>query len=123
MECTDTANLIDPYIDGELDPGPAVEVAAHLRHCVDCTRTVEAHRALSRAIRSNAPRYAAPQHLRSSITAAIATEISAEARSPSQAVAAVSDDASAVVPLHRAAPGTTPGYWRPLALAASLVLA
>src|SRR5690242_9414158 len=124
MDCTDTPNLVDPFIDGELDPGPSVEVAAHLRRCPDCTRIVEQHRALSRAIRSAAPRYAAPERLRSSISAALAAELALADGAPTHAVAAAPDAAR----IRHAAPAaaTRPAigsHWRPLALAASLVLA
>ena len=109
MDCKDTPELIHPYLDGELDPTPSAELAAHLRDCPDCTRIVEEQRALSKAIGQAAPRYKAPEALRARIADALAAEIASESRP--------SPTATPPQPVGGAGP------WRPLALAASLALA
>ncbi len=67
MTCKSALALIEPYIDGELDAAQAAEMRQHLDECQDCAL---AHRRLARlstALRTLAPRYAAPEALRSRI--------------------------------------------------------
>ncbi len=116
MDCKDTPELISPYLDGELEPAPAAELAAHLQGCADCTRTIEELRALSHAVGRSAPRYKAPESLRARIADALAAEMASESRPVPPAQVAAMQPA---VP--RSMVGT--GRWRPLALAASLALA
>ncbi|WP_372595216.1 zf-HC2 domain-containing protein [Actinotalea sp.] len=40
-----------PYLDGELDAGPAGEVAAHLRDCWGCSGDAETNRLIRAALR------------------------------------------------------------------------
>jgi anti-sigma factor RsiW len=110
MDCKDIPELIHPYLDGELEPGPAAELEAHLGSCPDCPRIVEDLRALSKAIGQAAPRHKAPEALRARIADALAAEIASESRP------------SAPPAIARRQIGGS-GPWRPLALAASLALA
>jgi anti-sigma factor RsiW len=42
MNCTDTRERIDAFVDGELEPSGSVEVARHLSGCAPCDRQVQA---------------------------------------------------------------------------------
>jgi len=67
MTCKSALALLEPYIDGELDAAHAAEVQRHLDECQACAL---AHRRLARLstdLRTLAPRYAAPEELRSRI--------------------------------------------------------
>lgn len=61
MKCTDCTERVHDYIDGELAPGDSSEIEAHLRHCANCTATVDSMRALLAATRL-LPRDVAPHH-------------------------------------------------------------
>ncbi len=63
MNCSDTMPLLDADIDGELDLVRHLEVAAHLRGCVACTRAAEAARVRGEAVRGHLTRFAAPPRL------------------------------------------------------------
>ncbi len=67
MDCKGLQNLIQVYLDGELDAVMSLEIEAHLRDCSDCRQLADRHRALSEAVRSRAPYYSSPAHLRSKI--------------------------------------------------------
>jgi anti-sigma factor RsiW len=100
MICKDVPDLVQSYADGELEPERASALEAHLRDCADCTRLVEAQRGWQRTMRAGMTRFAAPDRLRARLAVALAEADSA------------------------AAPARPRGAgWRPLAMAASLVLA
>lgn len=99
MNCKDTPDLIHRHIDGELEPGPAGALEAHLSDCADCARLAEQQRGWQRAVKAKATRHAAPDRLRSRLAVALA-----EADATAQAT-------------------SRPAGWRPLAMAASLALA
>jgi anti-sigma factor RsiW len=98
MNCS--RELIEGYVDEELDPGTTAEVEEHLANCRDCTEAHKQIRERQAAIRSLAPYYAAPAHLRQSVRDALRLAASEEAKVEG-----------------RRAP------WRLLAIAASLFLA
>jgi mycothiol system anti-sigma-R factor len=79
MNCEEAINLMDGYLDGELDPVTNQEIERHLRDCRGCEQAYEAQRALVRAIGSSAPYYKAPQELRDRIRSALRNEIGAKA--------------------------------------------
>lgn len=63
--------LIQPFLDGELDETRSSELEEHLRTCAECS---EIHRGLSElrtAIRAEAPYYAAPEGLEGSVRKAL----------------------------------------------------
>ena len=99
MICKDTSELVHAYADGELEPDRANALEAHLRDCADCTRLVEAQCSWQRAVRAGLTRFAAPDRLRARLAVTLAEADSA--------TAARSRGAG----------------WRPLAMAASLLLA
>jgi anti-sigma factor RsiW len=90
---------IDAYLDGELAGDDARELEAHLRSCQDCAQFQEARLSLGAAIRGEFPGYQAPDQLRSRVRESLRAAGNARRESRFRRVA-----------------------WRPLALAASLVL-
>jgi anti-sigma factor (TIGR02949 family) len=67
MTCKSALSLIEPYIDGELDAAQAAEVQRHLDECPDCAAVHRRFANLSTDLRTLAPRYTAPEELRSRI--------------------------------------------------------
>ncbi|MBV9523269.1 MAG: anti-sigma factor [Alphaproteobacteria bacterium] len=109
MNCKRSSELIVPYVEGELAPAEAAELGAHLRGCADCRRSSEEQRVLGEALKTQATRFVAPDALRLRLVAAL---------EEAQAIEAPASASAAVVPMRRPAMP-----WRPLAMAASLVLA
>jgi len=68
MTCTDMEQMLDPYVDRELDAGAAAGVRDHLDACPACRGRVAEREALGRLVRS-APYYAAPDRLRARVAA------------------------------------------------------
>ncbi|MGN6368407.1 MAG: anti-sigma factor family protein [Phycisphaerae bacterium] len=64
MECKRVQNLIDAFMDGELDPVHSSEVEGHLRECAGCARGLENRRVLQRVLREKLAYFAAPAELR-----------------------------------------------------------
>jgi len=91
---------LDAYLDGELAAVDAGEVEAHLAQCAECARFRDGRLALRAAIKAHVPAYQAPDTLRQRVRASLRT----------------------------AAPSSAPrrfslaGWWRPLAMAASLAV-
>jgi mycothiol system anti-sigma-R factor len=79
MNCEEAINLMDGYLDGELDPVSNQEIERHLRNCRRCEQAYEAQRTLVRAIGSAAPYYKAPAELRQRIQSSLRNEIGAKA--------------------------------------------
>lgn len=79
MNCEEAINLMDGYVDGELDPVANQEIERHLRDCHRCEQAYEAQRAIVRAIGSAAPYYKAPVELRQRIQSSLRNEIGAKA--------------------------------------------
>jgi len=50
MTCHEVSGLLDPFVDGELDPRSFQTVSAHLNGCTDCHRTAERARDLKERI-------------------------------------------------------------------------
>jgi anti-sigma factor RsiW len=72
-ECALFARLMEPYVDGELDPGHAADMEGHVGECSLCTERV----ALVRATRQSLKRttvHRAPDALRARIQATMAQE-------------------------------------------------
>lgn len=67
ITCKTALSLVEPYLDGELDASQKTQVEQHLNECPAC---VLFHRRLSSLrmdLRTLAPRYEAPEHLRSRV--------------------------------------------------------
>jgi mycothiol system anti-sigma-R factor len=80
MNCEEAINLIDGYLDGELDPITNQEIERHLRDCPACEQAYKTQRALVRTIGSAAPYYKAPAELRQRIQSSLRDEIDLKAR-------------------------------------------
>jgi anti-sigma factor RsiW len=119
MNCDEATNLMDGYLDGELDPITSQAIEQHLRDCTKCQGAFESHTALAHAISQGAPYYKAPAELRQRIQSSLRGEI---AERPPRKVA---PDARPVIARKWPEPrsilfGTS---WNWLGLAAAIILA
>jgi anti-sigma factor RsiW len=64
MECNFARDLLPLYFDGELDRATSREFEAHLDGCADCRAALIELDSVRRSLRSDAPRFSAPQSLR-----------------------------------------------------------
>lgn len=70
-ECALFAQIVDPYIDGELDPGHAAGVELHVRACETCKERVELALAQKKSLKRTAAARPTPEALRRSVMASI----------------------------------------------------
>src|SRR5882762_4428367 len=75
MNCEEATNLIDGYLDGELDPITSQTIEQHLRECPKCDQAYKIHGSLIRAIGNATPYYKAPAELRERIQSSLRDEI------------------------------------------------
>ena len=119
MNCEQATDLMDGYLDGELDPITGQAIEQHLRDCHNCEQTYKAHTTLTHAISRGAPYYKAPTGLRERIQSSLREEI---AEQPARAVAPDARPQSATKqPEPRSIFFGTQWNW--LALAAAIVFA
>jgi len=78
VNCKEAINLIDGYLDGELDPLISQTIEQHLRDCPGCDQAYTAHGSLMRAIGSGSPYYRAPAGLRERIQSSLRVEIAGQ---------------------------------------------
>ncbi len=71
MTCKDTKNLLNAYVDGELDSAGSLSVESHVERCASCLTDVENLRALATTIENGALRFKTPPHLKRNVQAAI----------------------------------------------------
>jgi anti-sigma factor RsiW len=71
-DCAHFASSIDPYLDGELDPGHALDMEAHVLGCPVCAERVATCRAMRHSLRRGADR--APDALRARVCAVMLAE-------------------------------------------------
>jgi anti-sigma factor RsiW len=71
MDCSEIKWLLDPYIDGELEPPRQLEVETHLAGCPTCKKKAETAIKFSYSVHVNMPVYKAPPELRATIQAAL----------------------------------------------------
>jgi anti-sigma factor RsiW len=71
MTCRETKNLLNAYVDGELDSGGSLGVEKHVQGCASCLTDVESLHALASAIENGGLRFTAPQRLKMNVQAAI----------------------------------------------------
>ena len=69
MDCKAARDLVPLYFDGELDRATARELETHLDDCAECRDALVALDGLRRALREDAPRYAATRELRERLQA------------------------------------------------------
>lgn len=71
MDCQQTQNLIDGYLDGELDLARHLDVERHVAGCTACREIHDNRRALNSAIRTHATYHAAPTAMAAHIRATL----------------------------------------------------
>ena len=71
MNCEEAIELMDGYLDGELDPITSQKIEQHLRDCRKCELAYEAHTALAHAISRGAPYHKAPAELRQRVQSSL----------------------------------------------------
>jgi len=108
MDCKEVRGLANAYIDGELPPASRAEVEAHLAGCPDCRAAIEAERSFIARLKSGARYHEAPAGLTDRLSARLVECLPAES-------------GATVVPL-KPKPARD-SLWRPMALAASFLLA
>jgi anti-sigma factor RsiW len=119
MNCEQATDLMDGYLDGELDPVTSQAIEQHLRDCPNCEQKYMANRALVNAIGSAMPYYRAPAGLRERIESSLQEEI---AERPARNVAAYARPVIAEKqPEWRTILFGTP--WNSLGLAAAIIFA
>lgn len=74
MTCDSAHELIQPFLDQELDPAQKSEIEAHLRSCVACAEFHHELTELRNTIRAGAPYYRAPQGLGGRVRKALRQE-------------------------------------------------
>jgi anti-sigma factor RsiW len=70
VNCTESQELLDAYLDGEFDLRTSLDVEAHLRSCAACRDEFEAHRKLQEAMAGADLYFRAPVELRKRVRAA-----------------------------------------------------
>ena len=80
MTCRETKNLLNAYVDGELDSTGSLAVETHIRGCASCLADGENLYGLATAIENASLRFKVPVHLNRDVRAAIRAANS-EARS------------------------------------------
>jgi anti-sigma factor RsiW len=71
MTCKETKNLLNAYVDGELDSAGSLAVESHMQSCASCLTDVEKLHALASAIENGSLRFKAPPGLKRNVQAAI----------------------------------------------------
>jgi mycothiol system anti-sigma-R factor len=77
MNCQEIADLMDGYLDGELDALTSQKIEQHLRDCPKCEQAYEVETAMAHAISQAAPYYKAPPELRERIQVSLREAIGA----------------------------------------------
>src|SRR5262249_56067488 len=71
MTRRETKNLLNGYVDGELDSAGNLGVEKHVQGCASCLADVENLHGLASAIQNGGLRFAAPQRLKRKVQAAV----------------------------------------------------
>jgi anti-sigma factor RsiW len=80
MKCASAHELIESYLDDELDPGLRAEVQDHLTGCSSCSETHARLLKLQKDIRVQAPYYDSPADLQQRVRSALAQAAKSEAK-------------------------------------------
>src|SRR5262249_32953323 len=102
MTCASARELIESYLDGELEAGLRTEVQDHLTGCSSCAEAHARLRELQTNIRTQAPYYETPADLKRRVQSALA---------------------QAAIVEHKTGGARPSGSWQWIAIAASLLLA
>ncbi len=112
MVCPETRELLDAYLDGELDLVRTLDVDRHLAGCPECARAFDGMRALQAALRAAPLRHEPPPRLDARVRAALRREAAPRRR---LALAALAGAAAATLVLAAAAVWVRPAAAEPLA--------
>lgn len=80
MDCAKTQELLDAYLDGELDVAGTLEAERHLSGCAACAAELAGLQRLQTAVRSADLRYAPPSQLESRVRGALRREVAPRRR-------------------------------------------
>ena len=80
MTTEHVSDALSAYVDGELPPDRAMEVADHLASCAECASDYAAMLATVRTVRTELPQHRAPDVLRARIRASLREEPAATVR-------------------------------------------
>ena len=119
MNCEEAIELMDGYLDGELDPMTSQKIEQHLRECRKCEQSYEAHTALAHAISRGAPYHKAPAELRQRVQSSLRDAVGVRASRS----AARENHASLTSRWAKRRPVLPEISWNWLALAAAIILA
>lgn len=85
MNCADVSRVLDPYLDGAVDPAAELEIERHLEGCPSCAGAARGHRSLRRAFRQAVrDEYAVPSGLEDRVRAALAQSAAGGSRAPNR---------------------------------------
>lgn len=104
MSCARTRQVLDAYIDGELDPAAFAEIDVHLASCSACVGLREERLSLGAQIRADAPYFRAPERLRHALGRRLHPEKARPRRAPAWSLAGALAAAAA-------AAGLLAGVW------------
>lgn len=79
MNCKDAQNLINGYVDGELDLVRNLDIERHIQDCALCAQGYENHQVLRNAIKTGSLYFTAPADLRRRIQLSLRKAAKAEA--------------------------------------------
>jgi len=75
MSCDDCRPMLEALVDDELAPEEAARVRTHVASCVECARTLESQKDLSRLLQDNLVHYDAPDVLKARIRSALSQSV------------------------------------------------
>jgi len=64
VDCNEVRNLLDAYLDDELDPATSLQIEQHINDCPGCPERLQNRRALKQALQADALYHRAPDSLR-----------------------------------------------------------
>ena len=71
MNCKEVSELVDAYLDGELNPVTNKDIEGHLQNCSVCDQLFKEHHAVIAAVGTFAPYHKAPAGLRERVQASL----------------------------------------------------
>ncbi len=71
MKCNDVQNLVDAYMDDELDLVRVLEIEQHLQDCPDCAQLYKSRQSMRTAIHAGSFYHKAPAHLQKRIQSSL----------------------------------------------------
>jgi anti-sigma factor RsiW len=87
LSCQRARVLIDPYVDGELDPVQVAEVERHLDECKNCNLRYRNQLTLRSTFKDESLYYHAPQDLQKRIKASLQKEMNCKQRAVNRKIA------------------------------------